>query len=466
MNFLKSPASRLLQGVVLCCAAFAGARADVAELWEERLKTVVAVEHYVETETERRPSVSYGTVIDENGTIILPSIAVNPRATPKQLKEFKVYRAGSAESVAGEYLGQDALSGWHFVRAAEAVRGELTPITKFVGEAREPKMGEELWGIGLRNKDEDFTPYWMSGRVSLVQALPQRTAVALDEVTGPGLPAFDAEGKFMGIGLTGFGESFLQFSTSDRGGLPVVMMNVEESAALLTTPEVLPQLGRVPQNVFGRPLAWLGAYGLEPVDPEVARFLKLGSQSAVVFSEVIEGSPAERGGLQEGDVLVSIDGQALPRFKPDRVVGNFVGREIVRRKPGDTVVLTVLRSGARQEVTVTLGDQPKFFSEAERTYFDRIGFTAREFVHDDAVARRVKPEGATGVVAHFVKPNGPASTAGLRTDDWIREIDGVAVQDFEDAAKRLADIEGDATRAECVVLVSRSGETAVLRIRL
>lgn len=441
-------------------------RADVAELWEERLRTVVAVEHYVETETERRPTVSYGTVIDGNGTIILPPIAVNPRATPAQLKDFKVYRAGSAESVAGEYLGQDALSGWHFVRAAEGIRGELTPITAFVGEAREPRMGEEIWGIGLRNKDEDFTAYWMSGRVSLVQALPQRTAVALDEVTGPGLPAFDADGKFMGLGLTGFGESFLQFSTSDRGGLPVVMMNVEESAALLTAPEVLPQLGRVPQNVFGRPLAWLGAYGLEPVDPEVARFLKLGSQSAVVFSEVIEGSPAERGGLKEGDVLVSIDGQALPRFKPDRVVATFVGREIVRRKPGEAVVLTVLRSGARQDVTVTLGDQPKLFSEAARMYFDRIGFTAREFVHDDAVARQVKPEGATGVVAHFVKPNGPASTAGLRTDDWIREIDGVGVQSFEDAAKRLADIEGDATRAECVLLVSRSGETAVLRIRL
>jgi Trypsin-like serine proteases, typically periplasmic, contain C-terminal PDZ domain len=382
-----------LGGVLSGIAVLSALRADVAELWEERLRTVVAVEHYVETETERRPSVSYGTVIDENGTIILPSIAVNARSTPSQLKDFKVYRAGSAESVAGEYLGQDPLSGWHFVRAAETVRGELTPITKFVSEAREPKMGEELWGIGLRNKDEDFMPYWMSGRVSLVQSLPMRTAVALDEVTGPGLPAFDAEGKFMGLGLTGFGESFLQFSSSDRGGLPVLMMNVEESAALLTTPEVLPQLGRVPQNKFGRPLAWLGAYGLEPVDPEVARFLKLGSQSAVVFSEVVEGGPAARGGLKEGDVLLAIDGQALPRFRPDRGVVQFVGREIVRRKPGDEITLTVLRNGERQDVTIALGDQPKLLREAERQYFDRIGFTAREFVHDDAVARRVNPQG-------------------------------------------------------------------------
>ncbi len=453
-------------GVGLALTAVAAWGADVSALWEERLSTVVAVEHYVETETDRRPSVSYGTVVDEQGTIVLPSIAVNPRSTPSQLKEFKVYRAGSAESVAGEYLGQDALSGWHFVRAAESIRGQLTPITKFVGEAKEPGMGEEVWGIGLRNKDEDFTPYWMSGRVSLVQRLPQRTAIALDEVTGPGLPVFNFEGDCVGIGLTGFGESFLQFSSADRGGLPVVMMNVEESAAILTTAEALPQFGRVPRNVFGRPLAWLGAYGLEPVDPEVARFLKLGAQSAVVFSEVIDGGPAARGGLKEGDVLLSIDGEPLPRFRPDRVVTNYVGREIVRRQPGDDVVLTVLREGQRSDVTVTLGEQPKLFAEAERTYFDRIGFTAREFVHDDAVARQVKPEGATGVVAHFVKPNGPAATAGLRTDDWISEIDGVGVQSFADAAKRLADIEGDETRAECVLLVSRSGETAVLRIRL
>ena len=115
---------------------------------------------------------------------------------------------------------------------------------------------------------------------------------------------------------------------------------------------------------------------------------------------------------------------------------------------------------------MTLGDQPRLFSEAERKYYDRLGFTAREMVYDDAIYRRVKPADAHGVIAHFVKPNGPASAAGLRTDDWIKEIDGVEVKTFEAAASQLAAAEADRARTESVLLVGRGAETALLRLKL
>src|SRR5690242_7511812 len=104
-NFLRSWPAR-----AWCIAALSGLStgikaADLPTLWAERTKCVVAVEFYVESETERRPSVSYGTVIDDKGTIILPSVAINPRTTPSQLKEFKVYRPDNPASVPGEYLG-------------------------------------------------------------------------------------------------------------------------------------------------------------------------------------------------------------------------------------------------------------------------------------------------------------------------------------------------------------------------
>lgn len=447
--------------------AAAARAADLPTLWAERVKAVVAVEYYTETETERRPSISYGTVIDRDGTIILPSVAVSPRATPSQLKDFKIYLPGSAEGVAGEYLGQDALTGWHFVRAAASLRGALTPITTFAAATpREPAMAEEIWGIGLRNKDEDFAPYFLMSHVALVQSLPQRTAIAQQEVAGPGLPAFNRAGEFVGLASPAFGQNYVQFSQVHPGGRSVIMVNVEESGAVLLAHEVLPYLGRIPQNVFGRPLAWLGAYGFEPVAPEVAKFLKLEGQSAVVVSEAIAGSPAEKGGLKDRDIIVAIDGKPLPRFRPDRVIVTYVGREIETRRPGDTIDFTVLRGAARVEAKVVLGEQPKLVAEAGRTYFDRMGVTVREFVYDDAVQRRVKTDAMSGVIAHFVKPSGPAAIAGLRTDDWIQEIDGAEVKTFADATTQLAAIEADPARKECVLLVDRGGETAVLRVKL
>jgi serine protease Do len=244
------------------------------------------------------------------------------------------------------------------------------------------------------------------------------------------------------------------------------MVNVEESSAFQLAAEVVPYFGRIPKNVYGRPLAWLGAYGLEPMDREVARFLKLEARSGAVVSEILEGSPAEKAGLKSRDIILALEGKPLPRFKPDSVVVAHVEREIERHAPGDTLNLTVLRGTETVEIKAVLGDEPKLVREAQRKYFDRFGFTTREFLYGDAVVRRAKTTELFGVVANFVRPNSPAAVSGLRPDDWIREIDGAEVKDFPAAIAKLTAIDADAARPEFVMLVSRGAETAVLRVKL
>lgn len=440
--------------------------ADLPALWAERSKCVVAVEYVTETELERRPTIAYGTVVDADGTVILPSSAIDLRISPKQIRDFKAYLPGNPEGVAAQYLGRDAYTGWHFVRLPASMRSKVIPVTAFASSGRDCELADEVWGIGLRNKDEDFMPYILQSHVALVQSLPQSTAIAQQEVAGPGLPVFDRSGRFVGLGLSSFGQTFLEFSGVERGGAPVMLVNLEESSAFLVASEVLPYIGRVPHNVSGRPLAWLGAYGLEPMDREVAAFLKLQSQSGAVVSEVLEGSPAEKAGLKARDIILGIDGKPLPRFRPDRVVVDYVERLIAAKAPGDTMTLSVLRGSDRVEIKATLEDEPRMVREADRTYFEKIGFTAREFVYGDAIARHARVADLKGVVAHLVKPNSPADIAGLRPDDWIREIDGVEVGNFASAVEKLSAIEKDPLRSETVFLVSRGSDTAVLRIKL
>jgi serine protease Do len=441
---------------------------DLTVLWAQRVKCTVAVEYVTQTELERRPTIAYGTVVDSAGTIILPSAAIDLRISPKQIRDFKVYLPGDPEGHPATYLGRDAYTGWHFVRADASVLGRLVPVTVFAGKGDpvKPELGQSMWGIGLRNKDEDFTPYILQSHIALIQALPQQTAIAQQEVAGPGLPVFDQDGRFAGLGASSFGQTFLEFSGEDRGGAPIMLVNLEESSAFLVASEVLPYFRRIPTNAVGRPLAWLGAYGLEPMDREVAAFLKLQSQSGAVISEVLEGSPAEKAGLKARDIILGVDGKPLPRFRPDRVVVDYVERLIAAREPGDTLSLSILRGGDRLEVKATLADEPRLVREADRTYFEKIGFTAREFVYGDAVARHAKTSALDGVVAHLVKPNSPADIAGLRPDDWIKEIDGADIPNFAAAVEKLSVIEKDPQRAETVFLVSRGGDTAVLRIKL
>jgi serine protease Do len=441
---------------------------DLPGLWAERVKCAVAVEYVTQTELERRPTIAYGTVVDNEGTIILPSAAIDLRVSPKQIRDFRVYAPGDPDSSPAEYLGRDAFTGWHFVRAGAPLRARLVPVTSFAGSGspREVSLADQVWGIGIRNKDEDFMPYILQSHVALIQSLPQRTAIAQQEVAGPGLPVFDRDGRFVGIGASSFGQTFLEFSGAERGGAPIMLVNVEESSAFLVAGEVLPYIGRIPKNPFGRPLAWLGAYGLEPMDREVAAFLKLESQSGAVVSEVLEGSPAEKAGLKAHDIILGVDGSPLPRFRPDRVVVDYVERLIAVRAPGETMRLSVLRGSSRVELAARLEDEPRLVREADRMYFEKIGFTAREFVYGDAVARHSPTGELKGVVAHLVKPNSPADIAGLRPDDWIKEIDGAEVGDFASAVKKLSEIDKDLMRSETVFLISRGSDTAVLRIKL
>ncbi len=442
---------------------------EIPVLFKARVKSVVAVEFFTESELDRRPTVVSALVADAAGTLVLPPGAINSYVPPAKLKDFRIYLPGrpASEYSSGEYLGQDPVSGWHFVRMAEKLHAHVTPVTAFAAKSGgiEPALGEEFWGIGLRGKDEDFAPYFMASRVSHVQSLPERTAIALAEIAAPGLPVFDREGAFAGIAIGGFGQTFVQYSRNDRG-LPIMLLNTDESSVFQLASDVAPWLTRVPADVSGRPISWLGAYGLQPMDPEVATFLKLGDQSGCVVSEVLEGSPAEAAGLKDRDIILEIDGQPLPRFKPDRVVVTYFDRELGKRQPGDTLALTVLRGTERVELKATLTDQPRLLREAERTYFEKLGFTAREFVYGDGVVRRVKLAGHKGVVAHFVKNSSPAGTAGLRVDDWILEVDGTEVKTYAQAIEKLAAIEADANRSEFVLLISRNGETAVLRVKL
>ncbi len=453
---------------LLATAAVARA-ADIPALWAERVKCTVAVAYVIENENDRRPTLAYGTVIDRQGTIILPTAAVDQRLAPQQLKDFKVYIPGDPTPYEGTYLGGDVFTGWQYVRVEEKARSRLVPVTAFAAHGANPVpvMTEELWGIGLRPKEEDFLPYILQSHLVLTQLLPERTGVTQQEVAGPGLPVFNHAGDLVGIALSSGGETYMQFSQGARGGEAVILFDLEESSLFQLADDVLPYLKRIPTNVNGRPLAWLGAFSLEPMDRDVANFLKLSPQaSGAVVSEVLENSPAEKAGMKARDIIVAINGQPIPHFRPDHVVIDYVEHEIARDRPGDAMSLTVLRGADRLELKATLGEEPKLVREADRTFFDRLGFTAREFVYGDAIARRVKVAEAAGVIVHYVRPNGPTALAGLQTDDWIQEIDGAPAKNYTDALARLFAIANDPQRREFVLLVSRGGDTAILRVKL
>ncbi|HEV3408026.1 MAG TPA: trypsin-like peptidase domain-containing protein [Gaiellaceae bacterium] len=73
--------------------------------------------------------------------------------------------------------------------------------------------------------------------------------------------------------------------------------------------------------------------------------------SGAEIADVRSGSPAERAGLEAGDVITRVDGRAVETTED-------VHRAIESKKPGDELELTVDRDGATRTVTATLGSRP------------------------------------------------------------------------------------------------------------
>lgn len=108
--------------------------------------------------------------------------------------------------------------------------------------------------------------------------------------------------------------------------------------------------------------AWLGINGMT-LSAQMAQMMGLSDQQGVLLMNVIAGSPAEKAGLQgmgagmgqgrflNADIVVAVDGKTITTM-------DELANAIQAKKVGDTITLTVLRNGQRQDVTATLGARP------------------------------------------------------------------------------------------------------------
>ncbi len=104
----------------------------------------------------------------------------------------------------------------------------------------------------------------------------------------------------------------------------------------------------VQQILEGDRRAVLGITG-GAVTAAIATQLNLAVDEGVVIVEVTEGSGAEAAGLQQGDVIVAVDGTSITDPSQLRDALSDLS-------PGDTVTLTINRQGEEMQVDVTLGE--------------------------------------------------------------------------------------------------------------
>jgi Do/DeqQ family serine protease len=179
-------------------------------------------------------------------------------------------------------------------------------------------------------------------------------------------------------------------------------------------------------HAFIRP--WLGAR-LQSVTPDIARAMGLAAPTGALVADVWPGGAAAQGGLKQGDVVTSVDGQPIA----DAASLNYA---MGNHKAGEVARLSVRRAAGAQTVTVRAEPPPALPARDERTITGRNPFQGATVVNlSPAVAEEVgvDPFGEKGVMVLKMAP-GAAQQVGLRPGDIIRQVNGRAIRTTGDLA--------------------------------
>ena len=212
------------------------------------------------------------------------------------------------------------------------------------------------------------------------------------------------------------------------------------------------EAGRVADQLRANGRVIRGRIGVRigSVTKEVAEAIGLVKPVGALVSGVDPGGPADKAGVEPGDIITKVDGKVIERAGDlPRIIGGT--------KPGSRTTLQVYRRGSTRDLTVTVAEfeaEPARSARAEGgsgpsgSGKAALGLTVSEL--GDAQRRDLKVRGGVRVDA----AEGAAARAGLREGDVILQMDNTEVTDL----KQFMALAAKAEKSRAVSVMVRRGE--------
>ncbi|WP_371411620.1 MULTISPECIES: DegQ family serine endoprotease [Pseudomonas] len=323
------------------------------------------------------------------------------------------------------------------------VEGKDLPIVK-LGDSEKLKVGEWVLAIGSPfGFDHSVTKGIVSAKG---RTLPNDTYVPFiqtDVAINPGNsggPLFNMKGEVVGINSQIFTRS---------GGFMGLSFAIPIDVALDVSNQ-LKKDGKVNRG-------WLGVV-IQEVNKDLAESFGLDKPAGALVAQVLEDGPAAKGGLQVGDVILSMNGQPI-------IMSADLPHLVGSLKDGAKAKLEIIRNGKRQNLDVTVGALPDEDAgittagqgSAERSS-NRLGVAVSDLTAEQKKALELKG----GVVIKEVL-DGPAALIGLRPGDVISHLNNQAIG----SAKEFTEIAKDLPKNRSVSMrVLRQGRASFITFKL
>jgi serine protease Do len=359
-----------------------------------------------------------GFVISSDGLIITNSHVVE-KAT-----EIKIKLQSSKEYEA-KLIAKDPKTDLALIR--------VTPDREFpspvaLGDSDSLRVGDSVMAVGNPfGLGHTVTTGIISAKSRILGAGPYDDFLQTDAAINPGNsggPLFDMQGKVIGINTAiiaqGQGIGF---------AIPINMAK-----------DLLPQLktGKVVRG-------WIGVM-IQDITSELTKSFGLKNAKGVLVSDVVQGSPADKAGLQRGDVIIQFNGKKVEN-------AHKLSQLAAATHPNTTVDIDLVRKGETKNLNLTVATMPSD-GQASAVPEEETGWglTVEELTPRLAMQLGVASE-TKGVVVSGITDESPADAAGLRRGDIILEVDRIPISNMDDYQQALERVK----RGENLLLLAKRG---------
>lgn len=185
---------------------------------------------------------------------------------------------------------------------------------------------------------------------------------------------------------------------------------------------------------------YLGIQFKGEVDQTLARALGLNNERGIIVGEVQEDSPAEKAGLAEDDIIVSLNDEDIRNWDSFRT-------RIAAYKPGDNITMGIIRDNDNMSLDVTLGEREEgpvaqATPQNDQELKEKLGFDVQDLSSD--IRRQLDaPNDLNGIVVDNISEGSAAYERGLRRGDVITSVQKNRISSVSEFYQILGNNESD-----------------------
>jgi serine protease Do len=349
--------------------------------------------------------VGSGFVMSRDGYVLTNNHVV------EDADQIKVKLANGKE-YEGKIVGRDPKTDLALVKIEG--NSDLHPLK--LGNSEDLKVGSWVVAVGSPfGLEQTVTAGIVSAKGRVIGSGPYDNFIQTDASINPGNsggPLINMKGEVVGINTA--------IIASGQGIGFAIPINMAK--------EIAPQLQEKGHVTRG----WLGV-SIQEVTPELAKSFDLKEKKGALVSQVVSGSPAEKAGIEQGDIILEFDGKEVSDAKD-------LPRIVASTPVDKTVTLKVSRNGKITDRQVKVGEMEEKVEVTKAPSHKSLGITVQNLTPEIAKGLGLKKE--TGVVVTRVEPGSAAADAGIQTGDVIREVNRKPIKDVEEFSQKVEKAKG------------------------